>query len=110
MDEPLAGKSTLNRLGLSDGTPNRYKKIIYWKDAIDELFVDVFLEAFEQASEDRFKYTSAAAGRCNRVSVFQGDVLVFYQSWRRGHSSDLRGRLTYFTKTRRRATWCAPMD
>jgi len=52
MDEPLAGKSTLNRLELSDGTPNRYKKITYWKDAIDELFVDVFLEAFEQAPEE----------------------------------------------------------
>jgi Transposase DDE domain group 1 len=52
MDEPLAGKSTLNRLELSDGTPNRYKKITYWKDAIDELFVDAFLEAFEQAPEE----------------------------------------------------------
>jgi hypothetical protein len=52
MDEPLAGKSTLNRLELSDGTRNRYKKITYWKDAIDELFVDVFLEAFEQAPEE----------------------------------------------------------
>ena len=26
-DRPLAGKSTLNRLELSDGTPSRYKKI-----------------------------------------------------------------------------------
>jgi hypothetical protein len=52
MDEPLAGKSTLNRLELSDGTPNRYKKITYWKDAIDELLVDVFLEAFEQGPEE----------------------------------------------------------
>ncbi len=33
MDEPLAGKSTLNRLELSDGAPDRYKKITYWKDA-----------------------------------------------------------------------------
>ena len=32
MDEPLAGKSTLNRLELGDGSPNRYKKITYWKD------------------------------------------------------------------------------
>ena len=51
MDEPLAGKSTLNRLELSDGTPDRYKKIAYWKDAIDELFVNLFLEAFEQAPD-----------------------------------------------------------
>ena len=51
MDEPLAGKSTLNRLELGDGTANRYKKITYWKDAIDALLVDVFLEAFEQAPD-----------------------------------------------------------
>lgn len=51
MDEPLAGKSTLNRLELSDGTPNRYKKIAYGKDAIDGLFVDLFLEAFAEPPE-----------------------------------------------------------
>jgi hypothetical protein len=51
MDEPLAGKSTLNRLELGDGTANRYKKITYWKDAIDALLVDVFLEAFDPAPE-----------------------------------------------------------
>ena len=45
LDEPLAGKSTLNRLELGDGTPDRYKKITYWKEAVDELLVDVFLEA-----------------------------------------------------------------
>ena len=48
MDEHLAGKSTLNRMELGDGTANRYKKITYWKDAIDGLLVDVFLEAFDK--------------------------------------------------------------
>ena len=52
MDEPLAGKSTLNRLELSDGTPNRYKKITYWKNAIDELLVELLLEAFEAEPEE----------------------------------------------------------
>ncbi|MGH7557884.1 MAG: IS1380 family transposase [Gemmatimonadota bacterium] len=52
LDEPLAGKSTLNRLELSNGTPDRYKKITYWKAAIDSLLVDVFLEAFGQAPEE----------------------------------------------------------
>jgi hypothetical protein len=52
LEEPLAGKSTLNRLELSDGTPNRYKKITYWKDAIDELFVDVFLQSFAEAPDE----------------------------------------------------------
>ena len=52
LDEPLAGKSTLNRLELSNGTPNRYKKITYWKDAIDDLFVDVFLQSLAEAPEE----------------------------------------------------------
>lgn len=51
MDEALAGKSTLNRLELSDGTPDRYKKITYWKDAIDSLLVDLFVEAFAEPPE-----------------------------------------------------------
>lgn len=50
-DSPLAGKSTLNRLELSDGTPSRYKKITYWKAALDALLVKVFVEAHERAPE-----------------------------------------------------------
>jgi hypothetical protein len=49
--EPLAGKSTLNRMELGDGTPDRYKKITFWRDAIDDLLVDVFLEAHSAAPE-----------------------------------------------------------
>jgi len=44
-DEPLAGKSTLNRMELGTGINGRYKKITYWKEAIDELLVSVFMEA-----------------------------------------------------------------
>ena len=51
-ESPLAGKSTLNRLELSDGTPNRYKKITFWKDAIDELLVQVFLESYSSPPEE----------------------------------------------------------
>jgi hypothetical protein len=36
---------------LGDGTPNRYKKITFWRDAIDDLLVDVFLEAHNAAPE-----------------------------------------------------------
>ena len=43
--EPLAGKSTLNRMELGTGMPTRYKKITFWRDSVDELLVDVFLEA-----------------------------------------------------------------
>lgn len=52
LEEPLAGKSTLNRLELGAGTPDRYKKITFWKQAIDELLVDVFLEAHAEAPSD----------------------------------------------------------
>jgi hypothetical protein len=45
----LAGKSTLNRLELTPADPTtaeqRYKKIIMKAEAIDRLFVDVFLQA-----------------------------------------------------------------
>lgn len=51
-DSPLAGKSTLNRLELSDGTPNRYKKITFWKDGIDELLVKVFVESYGAVPEE----------------------------------------------------------
>jgi len=42
---PLAGKSTLNRLELGSGTPTRYQKVTFWRDSIDDLLVDIFLEA-----------------------------------------------------------------
>ena len=45
LEAPLAGKSTLNRLELSTGAPDRYKKITFWKASIDELLENVFLEA-----------------------------------------------------------------
>jgi hypothetical protein len=43
--ELLAGKSTLNRMELGTGMPTRYKKITFWRDSVDELLVNVFLEA-----------------------------------------------------------------
>ena len=51
LEQPLAGKSTLNRLELGAGRPDRYKKITFWKQAIDELLVDVFLEAHTEIPE-----------------------------------------------------------
>ena len=48
LGEPLAGKSTLNRLELTPvGSPcaERYNKISYSPEALDELLVDLFLEA-----------------------------------------------------------------
>jgi hypothetical protein len=50
-ESPLAGKSTLNRLELSAevGAEDRYKKVRYDSDAIDELLVKLFMEAHAEA-------------------------------------------------------------
>jgi Transposase DDE domain group 1 len=50
--EPLAGKSTLNRMELGTGMPTRYKKISFWRDSVEELLVNVFLEAHPVAPEE----------------------------------------------------------
>jgi hypothetical protein len=47
----VAGKSTLNRLELSLPEPSRYKKISYRAEAIEALFVDIFLEAHRSAPD-----------------------------------------------------------
>jgi hypothetical protein len=47
-DRPLAGKSTLNRMELGAGIEDRYKKITFWKDGVDELLTQLFLEAQQQ--------------------------------------------------------------
>lgn len=48
----LAGKSTLNRLELSRPEPTRYHKIAHDADAIEGLFVDLFLEAHRRAPRE----------------------------------------------------------
>ena len=49
LEEPLAGKSTLNRMELGAGTKDRYKRITFWKEAIDELLVKTFIESHPKA-------------------------------------------------------------
>jgi hypothetical protein len=51
LEEPLAGKSTLNRMELGAGVKDRYKKITFWKEAIDELLVKVYLESQAKVPE-----------------------------------------------------------
>src|ERR1700676_1399176 len=51
LEEPLAGKSTLNRMELGAGTKDRYKKITFWKEAIDQMLVKGFLESHECAPD-----------------------------------------------------------
>ena len=49
LGQPLAGKSTLNRLELTPaGEPHRYHKINYSSEALDTLLVEIFLEAHHQ--------------------------------------------------------------
>jgi len=50
LEEPLAGKSTLNRLELA-GRTARYHKINYSAEAIDQLLVDIYLESQATAPE-----------------------------------------------------------
>ena len=55
LQEPLAGKSTLNRLELTPaGSPaaERYNKISYSAEAFDTLLVDLFLEAHPHAPRE----------------------------------------------------------
>jgi hypothetical protein len=47
--QPLAGKSTLNRLELGTAKPDRYKKIAFRQEAVDELLVSVFIESQQPA-------------------------------------------------------------
>ena len=52
LEEPLAGKSTLNRMELGAGINDRYKKITFWKEAVDELLVKLFIEAHPRAPRE----------------------------------------------------------
>src|SRR5882762_250368 len=55
MAEPLAGKSTLNRLELTpSGSPleERYHKIGYSAEGLDALLVEIFLEAHREPPEE----------------------------------------------------------
>jgi DDE family transposase len=49
---PVAGKSTLNRLELSKAEPTRYAKIVADTAAIENLFIDLFLDAHATAPEE----------------------------------------------------------
>ena len=50
LEEPLAGKSTLNRLELV-GRTGRYHKISYSAEALDRLLVDLYMESHHAAPE-----------------------------------------------------------
>lgn len=50
-EQDLAGKSTLNRLELSTGMTSRYKEVHYWREALDKLLLDLFVESFATVPE-----------------------------------------------------------
>jgi Transposase DDE domain group 1 len=53
LDEPLAGKSTLNRLELA-GRSKRYHKISYSTESMDRLLTDIYLESHAAPPEQIF--------------------------------------------------------
>jgi hypothetical protein len=59
---PLAGKSTLNRLELSRAEPTRYHKISHDPEAIESLFVELFLDAHKKAPKQIILDLDATAG------------------------------------------------
>jgi hypothetical protein len=66
----LAGKSTLNRLELGTGRASRYKKINFWRDAVDELLVDLCVESFQDATRKAasFMVTTVTTAICRCTS------------------------------------------
>jgi hypothetical protein len=50
-EQDLAGKRTLNRLDLSTGMTSRYRKVHYWREALDKLLLDLFVESFATVPE-----------------------------------------------------------
>jgi hypothetical protein len=50
LEEPLAGKSTLNRLELTGGS-QRYHKVDYAPEKLDALLTDLFIESHSEAPE-----------------------------------------------------------
>src|SRR3954468_707248 len=52
LDKPLAGKSTLTRLELGTGERDRYKKITFWKEGVDDLLVSLFIESHRRPPEE----------------------------------------------------------
>jgi hypothetical protein len=49
---PVAGKSTLNRLELSRPAPTRYHRIAHEPEAIEQLFVELFLDTCKEPPQE----------------------------------------------------------
>jgi len=64
LTEPLAGKSTLNRMELGTGINSRYKKITFWKEAVDELLVNAFIESHQEAPAEIVLDNRGCTERC----------------------------------------------
>ncbi|MDQ2949575.1 MAG: transposase [Acidobacteriota bacterium] len=71
LEQPLAGKSTLNRMELGAGAKDRYKKVTFWKDALDELLVKVFIEAHHQM----LSFLKGNRNKCKTILVEKTDRL-----------------------------------
>jgi len=65
--EPLAGESPLNRMELGTGIASRYKKITFWRDSVDELLVNVFLDAIQWLPSRSFWTSTPRTWRCTAI-------------------------------------------
>lgn len=67
LDQPLAGKSTLNRLELN-GRSKRYHKISYSNEALDQLLVDLYLESHAAPPAEIVLDLDATDSHCTAIS------------------------------------------
>lgn len=50
-EQDLAAKTTLNRLELSTGMTSRFNKVHYWREALDKLLLDLFVQSLATVPE-----------------------------------------------------------
>ncbi len=70
-----AGGQSPEPLELGAGVKDRYKKITFWKETIDELLVQVFLESQEQVPEENILDVDATDSPLHAIGrrFFHGD-------------------------------------
>jgi hypothetical protein len=76
--EPVAGKSTLNRLELSRPEPTRYHKISHDPAAIESLFVTLFLQAHKRHPGRSFSISTRPMIRCmaSKRGASSADIMI----------------------------------
>jgi hypothetical protein len=73
---PLAGKSTLNRLERSKAEPTRYNKIAAGTQAIERLFVDLFLDGHAKAPSQIIWTSMPPMIRCMAIKKASSSTVI----------------------------------